>query len=86
MNVLISLPAILCGMYFILVVAHDELPSGPKNPYCVQQLCPRGKRHIACEKPPMVSVALLEFERISYRNILAHCRTSTSPAVFRRAR
>ncbi|EDW19556.1 antigen 5 like allergen Cul n 1 [Drosophila mojavensis] len=52
MNVLISLPAILCGMYFLLVVAQDELPTGPKNPYCVQQLCPRGKRHIACEKPP----------------------------------
>ncbi|BFF97187.1 antigen 5 like allergen Cul n 1-like [Drosophila madeirensis] len=26
------------------------LPTGPENPYCKAQLCPRGKRHVACEK------------------------------------
>ncbi|XP_022217637.1 antigen 5 like allergen Cul n 1-like [Drosophila obscura] len=26
------------------------LATGPENPYCKAQLCPRGKRHVACEK------------------------------------
>ncbi|XP_023168117.1 venom allergen 5-like [Drosophila hydei] len=52
MNVLILFPALLCAMYFLLAVAQEEIATGPNNPYCLPQLCPRAKRHIACEKPP----------------------------------
>ncbi|KAH8301880.1 hypothetical protein KR044_000304 [Drosophila immigrans] len=38
-------------MYCVFVaVCQDAAITGPNNPYCDQQLCPRGKRHVACEK------------------------------------
>ncbi|XP_001984602.2 antigen 5 like allergen Cul n 1 [Drosophila grimshawi] len=40
----------LCAL---LAVTQEAPPTGPKNPYCNHQLCPKGKRHVACEKPPI---------------------------------
>ncbi|XP_064545659.1 antigen 5 like allergen Cul n 1-like [Drosophila montana] len=50
MNVLLLFSPILC---LLLAVAQELPTTGPKNPFCVQHLCPRGKRHVACEKPPI---------------------------------
>ncbi|XP_034109621.1 antigen 5 like allergen Cul n 1-like [Drosophila albomicans] len=38
-------------MYCVLLAVSQDAPTtGPKNPYCDQQLCPMGKRHVACER------------------------------------
>ncbi|KAM8709914.1 hypothetical protein ACLKA7_016679 [Drosophila subpalustris] len=40
----------LLGYCVLLAVTQEIPPTGPKNPYCDHKLCPRGKRHVACEK------------------------------------
>ncbi|KAH8371379.1 hypothetical protein KR093_007123, partial [Drosophila rubida] len=46
-----QLLVLLALMFSVLLAVSQDAPiTGPNNPYCDQQLCPRGKRHVACEK------------------------------------
>ncbi|KAH8415520.1 hypothetical protein KR222_001634 [Zaprionus bogoriensis] len=49
MQVLFLSALLFCVLY---AVSQETPPTGPTNMYCDQNLCPRGKRHVACDKFP----------------------------------
>lgn len=47
MHVLVLFSVMWC---VLLAVTQETPPTGPNNPFCDQQLCSRGLRHVACQR------------------------------------